>query len=69
MMSEIAMQGLNVETLKAGQRILIHAGSGGVGHMAIQLAKLKGLYVITTASTRNHQFLKVCTSTAASLML
>jgi NADPH:quinone reductase-like Zn-dependent oxidoreductase len=44
--------------LKAGQRVLIHGGSGGVGHFAVQLAKWKGTYVIATASTRNQRFLR-----------
>lgn len=38
-------------TLQAGQRVLIHAGAGGVGHVAIQLAKLRGAEVCTTVST------------------
>lgn len=37
--------------LQAGQRILIHAGAGGVGHVAIQLARLQGAQVITTISS------------------
>ncbi len=37
--------------LQAGQTVLIHAGAGGVGHMAIQLAKIKGAKVITTVSS------------------
>jgi len=37
--------------LAAGQTVLIHAGAGGVGHIAIQLAKLKGARVITTVSS------------------
>jgi NADPH2:quinone reductase len=37
--------------LAAGQRVLIHAGAGGVGHVAIQLAKLQGAKVCTTVST------------------
>jgi NADPH2:quinone reductase len=37
--------------LQAGQTVLIHAGAGGVGHLAIQLAKLKGAKVITTVSS------------------
>jgi NADPH:quinone reductase len=36
--------------LQAGQRVLIHAGAGGVGHVAIQLAKLKGAHIATTVS-------------------
>jgi NADPH2:quinone reductase len=37
--------------LESGQRVLIHAGAGGVGHVAIQLAKLKGAEVCTTVSS------------------
>ena len=37
--------------LQADQTVLIHAGAGGVGHVAIQLAKLKGARVITTVSS------------------
>ncbi len=45
--------------LQAGQKVLVHAGAGGVGTYAIQLAKEAGAYVITTASPKNHQLLKV----------
>ena len=44
--------------LSAGQTILIHGGSGGVGHFAIQIAKARGAKVIATASTPNQEFLK-----------
>lgn len=44
--------------LKESETVLIHAGAGGVGHIAIQLAKIKGAKVIATASTKNHEFLK-----------
>src|SRR6266481_549902 len=44
--------------LQPGQRVLIHAGSGGVGHFAVQLAKWKGAYVFATASTRNEDLLR-----------
>ncbi|MBE0468829.1 MAG: zinc-dependent alcohol dehydrogenase family protein [Methyloprofundus sp.] len=37
--------------LQAGETVLIHAGAGGVGHVAIQLAKIKGARVITTVSS------------------
>ncbi len=37
--------------LQADETVLIHAGAGGVGHIAIQLAKLKGAKVITTVSS------------------
>ncbi len=42
--------------LAAGQRALIHAAAGGVGHIAAQLAKWKGATVIGTASARNEAF-------------
>lgn len=44
--------------LKKGQKVLIHAGSGGVGTMAIQLAKHLGATVATTASAANADMLK-----------
>ena len=44
--------------LQSGQRILIHGGSGGVGHFAVQFAKWKGAYVIATASTNNQELLR-----------
>lgn len=43
--------------LTAGQRILVHAAAGGVGHLAVQLAKARGAHVIATARTVNHDFL------------
>jgi NADPH2:quinone reductase len=39
--------------LEPGERVLIHAGAGGVGHVAIQLAKLKGATVSTTVSSED----------------
>jgi len=44
--------------LKPGQRVLIHGGSGGVGHVAVQLAKWKGAHVSATASTKNQESLR-----------
>ncbi|HWS25456.1 MAG TPA: NADP-dependent oxidoreductase [Xanthomonadales bacterium] len=41
--------------LQAGQSVLIHAGAGGVGHFALQLARWKGARVITTASAKNRE--------------
>jgi NADPH:quinone reductase-like Zn-dependent oxidoreductase len=42
--------------VKKGNRVLIHGGSGGVGHFAIQIAKSLGAYVITTSSAKNKDF-------------
>ncbi len=44
--------------ISAGQRVLIHAGSGGVGSLAIQLAKTRGAYVIATTSGKNAALVK-----------
>ena len=41
--------------LEAGERVLIHAGSGAVGQFAIQLAKLRGATVYTTTSAKNTE--------------
>jgi NADPH:quinone reductase-like Zn-dependent oxidoreductase len=48
----------DIAQLQPGQTVLIHGASGGVGHMAVQLAKGKGAKVIGTASARNTDFLK-----------
>ncbi|MFF9410205.1 NADP-dependent oxidoreductase [Streptomyces anandii] len=44
--------------LRPGQRVLIHAAAGGVGHVAVQIAKARGAYVIGTASEGKHDFLR-----------
>lgn len=44
--------------LKPGNRVLIHAGAGGVGGFAVQIAKALGAYVAATAGTRNQDFLR-----------
>ena len=44
--------------LVAGQRVLIHAAAGGVGSLAVQLAKSRGAHVIGTSSARHHAFLR-----------
>ena len=52
-----AWQALTINyKLKAGERILIHAASGGVGHYAVQMAKYLGAYVIGTSSAVNKDF-------------
>lgn len=53
-----AMQALEKVAIKEGDRILIHAGSGGVGSFAIQYAKVKGAIVYTTTSTKNVDWVK-----------
>jgi NADPH:quinone reductase-like Zn-dependent oxidoreductase len=44
--------------LQAGQRVLIHGGGGGVGHLAVQFAKAKGATVATTVATEDVEFVK-----------
>jgi NADPH:quinone reductase-like Zn-dependent oxidoreductase len=51
-----AWQALEAAALSPGDRLLIHAGAGGVGSVAIQIAKSRGLHVTTTCSTRNVDF-------------
>jgi NADPH:quinone reductase-like Zn-dependent oxidoreductase len=54
---QTAWQGLfRYGQLKAGQAVLIHGGSGGVGHFAVQFAKARGARVITTVSTDRLEF-------------
>jgi NADPH:quinone reductase-like Zn-dependent oxidoreductase len=43
--------------VRAGQRVLVHAAAGGVGHLAVQIAKAFGAHVIGTASAANHDVL------------
>jgi NADPH:quinone reductase-like Zn-dependent oxidoreductase len=43
---------------RRGERVLVHAGAGGVGHVAIQLAKVLGAHVIATASAANLDYLR-----------
>lgn len=49
-----------VETarIRPGQRVLIHAAAGGVGHLAVQIAKAHGAYVIGTSSPGKHDYLR-----------
>lgn len=47
---------VDVAKLKKGDRVLIHAASGGVGHFAVQIAKHLGAYVIGTSSSVNKDF-------------
>ncbi|MGI1670649.1 MAG: NADP-dependent oxidoreductase [Neptuniibacter sp.] len=52
--------------LQASKQVVVLAGAGGVGHLAVQLAKWMGARVIATASPENHEFL---TSLGADLVL
>ncbi|MER7078355.1 NADPH:quinone reductase [Saccharopolyspora kobensis] len=54
-----AWQGLvDLAGVTAGDRVLIHGGGGGVGHIAIQLAKARGAHVITTAGGSKREFVE-----------
>lgn len=44
--------------LRANQTVLIHAAAGGVGHFAVQLAKLAGAHVVATASEHKHSLVR-----------
>ncbi|MET7466523.1 NADP-dependent oxidoreductase [Nonomuraea sp. NPDC005501] len=43
---------------RSGDRVLVHAAAGGVGHFAVQIAKARGAYVIGTAGPAKHEFLR-----------
>jgi NADPH:quinone reductase-like Zn-dependent oxidoreductase len=53
-----ALQSLDYVGIKENDKVLIHAGSGGVGSFAVQYAKAKGAYVYTTTSTANVKWVK-----------
>jgi NADPH:quinone reductase-like Zn-dependent oxidoreductase len=53
-----ALQSLENAGIKENDKVLIHAGSGGVGSFAIQYAKSKGAYVYTTTSTKNVEWVQ-----------
>ena len=53
-----AEQGLtDVLAIRAGDRVLITAGAGGLGHFAVQIARILGAEVVATASPQHHEFL------------
>lgn len=58
LVSLTAIQALKAARLKAGQRVLIHGGSGGVGSVAVQIAKAQGVHVTSTCSAKNMQLVK-----------
>jgi NADPH:quinone reductase-like Zn-dependent oxidoreductase len=49
---------VDVADVGEGDRVLIHAAAGGVGHLAVQIAKARGAHVIGTARAANHDFLR-----------
>ncbi|GHC51411.1 NADPH:quinone reductase [Streptomyces cinnamoneus] len=49
---------VDTANVRPGQRVLIHAAAGGVGHLAVQIAKEQGAYVIGTASAPKHALLR-----------
>lgn len=49
---------VRVAAVQPGQRVLIHAAAGGVGHLAVQIAKSLGAYVIGTARPAKHDYLR-----------
>lgn len=49
---------VDVADVGRGQRVLVHAGAGGVGHFAVQFAALRGAEVYATASARNAEWLR-----------
>jgi NADPH:quinone reductase-like Zn-dependent oxidoreductase len=53
-----ALQVFDLAGVTGGQRVLVHAAAGGVGHLAVQLAKARGAEVIGTARADNHPFLR-----------
>jgi NADPH:quinone reductase-like Zn-dependent oxidoreductase len=54
----MAWNGMDLGQVGAGQRVLIHGAAGGIGSLAVQLAKARGAYVIGTASPGNAGFVQ-----------
>lgn len=53
-----ALQAIDTLNVQSGQKVFIHGGAGGVGIVAIQIAKARGAYVAVTASATNSDFVK-----------
>jgi NADPH:quinone reductase-like Zn-dependent oxidoreductase len=49
---------VDVAEVGEGTRVLIHAAAGGVGHLAVQIAKARGAHVVGTAREEKHEFLR-----------
>ena len=53
-----AWQGFAKADVQPGQRVLVHGAAGGVGHLAVQLAKALGAHVIALAGASGHEFVR-----------
>ncbi|MBT2383989.1 NADP-dependent oxidoreductase [Streptomyces sp. ISL-11] len=49
---------VDIAQVRPGQRVLVHGAAGGVGHLAVQVAKARGAHVIGTARAAKHDFLR-----------
>jgi NADPH:quinone reductase-like Zn-dependent oxidoreductase len=49
---------VGIADVRAGQRVLVHAAAGGLGHVAVQIAKAHGAHVVGTARADKHDFLR-----------
>ncbi|MET7298899.1 tetratricopeptide repeat protein [Embleya sp. NPDC005575] len=49
---------VRVADTRPGHRVLVHAAAGGIGHLAVQIAKARGAYVVGTARAAHHGFLR-----------
>ena len=49
---------VDTSDVQPGQRVLVHAAAGGVGHLAVQIAKARGAYVIGTARAAKHELIR-----------
>jgi NADPH:quinone reductase-like Zn-dependent oxidoreductase len=52
-----ALRSMRRAGVKPGETVIVHGAAGGVGHFAVQIARIMGARVIGTASARNHEFL------------
>lgn len=49
---------VDIADVAPGQHVLVHAAAGGVGHLAVQIAKARGAHVTATATAAKHDFLR-----------
>jgi len=55
---QTALTAVEALTIRRGDTVLVHGAAGGVGTMAVQLARLRGAHVVGTASRENHDYLR-----------